>query len=258
MKKILTSLVSLAAIATIASADFSRVEMGGGLWQNTPTGSLDYTESTSSANGNYTSSEKSNDSAYAWLLIKHPIPILPNLRLEYTTLKDEGKASGKFEDFEIQNIANGSIDMTQYDAVLYYNILDNTAWTTLDIGLDVKFIDTDFKASGNIDIDGAGFVETSYTVSQTIALPMAYARVRVEIPATNIGLEVDGKYVSYDGSTVSDFRAKIDYTLAFVPVVQPAIEIGYRVQKFDLTYNDDQTTMKLDFSGMYAGLMLRF
>ena len=53
-------------------------------------------------------------------------------------------------------------------------------------------------------------------------------------------------------------RAKVDYTFDFVPVVQPAIEVGYRVQKFDVTSDDDKTKMDMEFSGVYAGLMLRF
>ena len=259
MKKLLTALAGFVMFAMTVSADFGRVEMGAGVWDNKPSGALTYVEDNTGVNGSYTSDEKSNSSAYVWLLIKHPIPILPNLRVEYTTLKDEGKASGSFEDFKIEDIASGAIDMTQYDAVLYYNILDNLAWTTLDLGIDVKFIDTKFDASGSLDLaDGAGFVNTSYSVSETLALPMIYARVRVEIPATNIGIEADGKYVTYEDSTVSDYRVKIDYTFDFVPVIQPAIEVGYRVQKFELSYNDDQTKLDLDFSGVYAGLMLRF
>ncbi|MBN2816351.1 MAG: TIGR04219 family outer membrane beta-barrel protein [Campylobacterales bacterium] len=255
MKKLTSLLASTVLFATIASADIARVEMGGGIWDNKPSGALTYNDGLG-AQGSYTSSEKSNSNAYAWLLVKHPIPVLPNLRLEYTTLKDEGVADGSFEDFTIGGIANGTIEMSQYDAVLYYNILDNTAWITLDLGLDVKFIDLDFTATGNLTVNGNSV--GSYTVSETMPLPMGYVRARVEIPGTDIGLEADGKYVTYDGSTVSDYRVKADYTLGFIPVVQPAIEVGYRAQKFDLKYNEEQTKFELDFSGFYAGVMLRF
>ena len=112
-------------------------------------------------------------------------------------------------------------------------------------------------------------METKYDVSQNLAftgysdttslvLPLAYLRGRVEIPATNIGLEADGKYITYSGSTAYDIRAKVDYTLGFIPVVQPALEVGYRIQKFDLVSDDEKTKMNLDFAGVYAGFMLRF
>jgi len=254
MKKILMAFSCGLLCASVANADFARVEMGGGIWDNKPSGKLAYFEKGTGASGSYVSSEKSNSSAYAWLLVKHPIPVLPNLRVEYTTLSDEGVADGKFQDFRITGIAKGKVDMTQYDAILYYNILDNLAWITLDLGLDVKFIDLDFKAEGTIDT----IANSSYTVNETLPLPMAYLRARVEIPGTDIGIEADGKYVTYDGSTVSDYRVKVDYTLSFIPVVQPAIEVGYRMQKFELSYDDDQTKLDLDFSGIYAGLILRF
>jgi outer membrane protein len=256
MKKIITALALTIGVASILNADLSRVEMGGGIWDNKPSGGLTYVEDGTGATGNYTSYEKSNNSAYAWLLVKHPIPVLPNIRLEYTTLKDEGEIDGSFKDFKITGLSDGSIEMTQYDAVLYYNILDNTAWITLDLGVDVKFINLDFTATGNVEVNGNAVA--SYTTNETLALPMGYLRARVEIPGTDIGLEADGKYVTYDGSTVSDYRVKVDYTLDFVPVVQPALEVGYRTQKFELSYNDDQTKLDLDFSGIYAGLMLRF
>ena len=254
MKKLLRTLAAIGMLASTLNADFGRVEMGGGVWENQPSGGLNYIEENTGAQGSYTSNEKSNSSAYVWLLVKHPIPILPNARVEYTTLSDEGSASGKFQDFKFDVPGKGNIDMTQFDAILYYNILDNLAWITLDLGLDVKIIDTQFKAEGTLD----GVANTSNTVNQAITLPMGYARARVEIPVTNIGVEVNGKYVTYDGSTVSDVSIKVDYTFDFVPVVQPAIEVGYRMQSFDLSYNEDQTTMKLDFSGVYAGIMLRF
>lgn len=256
MKKLLTALSCVAVLASTLSADFGRVEMGGGVWDNKPSGGLNFVDKATSASGSYTSSEKSNSSAYVWLLVKHPIPIIPNARVEYTAISDEGSADGKFDGFEFTAPGTGNIDMTQIDAILYYNLLDNLFWMTLDLGLDVKIIDTEFTANGNIDI--AGVPDTSYSVSQAITLPMGYVRARVEIPVTNIGVEVIGKYIAYDGSTVSDALIKVDYTLDFVPVVQPAIELGYRMQSFDLSYNDDQTKMKLDFSGVYAGIMLRF
>jgi hypothetical protein len=34
--------------------------------------------------------------------------------------------------------------------------------------------------------------------------------------------------------------------------------VGYRVQKFDLSSDDDKTKMNMKFAGFYAGLMLRF
>ena len=129
-------------------------------------------------------------------------------------------------------------------------------WTTLDVGIDIKVLDTTFEAD-NVNLV-SGPTNTKYTDSETVAVPMAYGRARVEIPATGFGIEADAKYLTYDGSTVYDVRAKIDYTFDISPVIQPGIEVGYRAQKFDIKTDDDKTKMNMDFTGFYAGLILRF
>lgn len=253
MKKLLITIVSSAVLATIASADFSRVEMGAGVWAQTPKGDLTYTDS--GADGSNVFDENQENNAYVWMLIKHPIPVLPNIRLEYVNIDSTGVASGKFEDFQAPINTPTSLKMTQFDVIPYYNILDNTAWITLDLGLDLKIVSVDYQADG-VTVFGSSV--TSYSDTQTIVVPLPYLRARVEIPGTDIGFEADAKYMTYDGSTISDIRAKVDYTLSFIPVVQPALEIGYRVQKIDISSDTANADMNVDFAGMYAGLMLRF
>jgi len=255
MKKTLITLASITLFTSALNADIARVEMGGGAWNQTPKGILSYTDGATA--GTYTSDEKEDQSIYAWLLIKHPIPILPNLRLEYTTLKDTGIVSGSFSGFTVPGATTtSSLDITQYDVIPYYNLLDNTFWTTVDVGLDLKVMETTYKVDG-VNVNGIGGI-SAYEDTTSVIIPMGYVRARVEIPVTDIGLEADVKYITYQGNTVSDIRVKADYTLGFIPVVQPAIEIGYRMQKFDLTSDDEKTKMNIDFSGVYAGLMLRF
>ncbi|MBU1928181.1 TIGR04219 family outer membrane beta-barrel protein [bacterium] len=252
MKKILTTILSTAILTTIVSADLSKVEMGAGVWMQTPKGDITYTES--GANGSDVVNEKEENNNYIWMLIKHPIPVLPNLRLEYVNIDSTGIASGTFEDFTASD-SKTSLKMTQFDVIPYYNILDNAAWITLDLGLDLKVVSLDYKAQ---DVTMGLSVNQNYSDTQTIIIPLAYMRARVEIPKTNIGLEADVKYVTYDGSTVSDIRAKVDYTLGFIPTIQPALEVGYRVQKIDISSSDVKSAMNVDFSGMYVGVMLRF
>jgi len=257
MKKLLSTIACAAVLASTVSADFARVEMGAGAWMNTPSGTLTYDDG-SGATGTYLSAEKEATSTYLWMLVKHPIPVLPNIRLEYTSIEDEGTATGTFNGFDAPGGASASLKMTQYDIIPYYNILDNTAWITLDLGLDIKVTDTTYKADG-VTLTGIGAISgTEYEDNTAAVIPLVYVRTRVEIPATNIGFEADVKYITYNGSTVSDIRVKADYTLDFIPVVQPGLEVGYRMQKFDLVSDDEKTKTNLDFSGVYVGLMVRF
>nr|WP_321267398.1 TIGR04219 family outer membrane beta-barrel protein [uncultured Sulfurimonas sp.] len=249
MKKILTTLTCASILASSASADFARLEMGLGAWAQNASGKMSYTDN--GANGQYDSDKKNITQPYLWALVKHPVPVLPNLRLEYVSLEDEGKGSGKFKDFDIGGVTTDvKYSMKQYDIIPYYNILDNTAWITLDLGLDLKIVQASIDASSKA-------LFTGYTGSSNLVLPLVYVRGRVEIPATNIGFETDVKYLSYNTNTAYDVRAKVDYTFDAFPVVQPAIEIGYRMQKVDF---EDSSSLNLDleFSGVYAGVMFRY
>ncbi len=246
----LSALVCGTLLATTLSADFIRVELGAGVWGQTPKGEMSYT--TSGVTATDTSDETQDTQPYAWVLIKHPVPIIPNLRLEYANVYNTGTASGSFKDFTIPagKTSKTTLEMTQYDVIPYYNILDNTFWITLDLGIDLKMMKTVYEAKPTLGF--AGYTDTASTI-----VPMVYARGRVQLPTTDLGLEADVKYISYDGSTLYDARVKVDYTFDFVPLVQPAIEVGYRVQKVYID-NSDDVKVDFDFAGVYAGVMLRF
>lgn len=259
MKKLL----SLAALAVLlgssAQADLTRVDMGVGSWKSDPSGPITYTQGAVTETVNIADNlgfDKENFT-YFWLNVKHPIPAVPNLRLEKVDVDFSGTAAQAFTwvtggastTYNANTVSSLQIDQT--DIILYYNLLDNTAWVTLDLGIDIKLMD--FKVQ---------FVESaigdSYSETEDIPLPMLYARTRVEIPTTDLGIEADIKYISHGGSKIYDARIKADYTFDFVPVVQPALELGYRVQNIEIDEDSLDVSADIKFSGIYGGLMLRF
>lgn len=244
MKKLLSIAALTALMATASYADIARVEMGAGAWMQTPSGSANYN---ATAGGSNTVDKTQQTSAYIWAFVKHPIPVLPNFRAEYTSISSTGVASGTWG--SVTATGKSSLDMQQIDVVPYYNILDNTFWTTLDLGVDVKIVDLNFK------VDGAS---STYEYKKSLPIPMGYARARVQIPTTGIGVEADVKYLAYGSSTFSDTRAKIDYTFKSFPIIQPAIEVGYRTQKLKIDASSTDIKTDIDFSGFFAGIMARF
>jgi len=221
-KKLLSALLVVATLVSISSADIARVEAGVGIWSQEP----------SSTVGNTTETLDKESDIYVWAYAKHPVPVVPNLRLEYSTA-----TAG-------ENNFHTSYDFTQIDIIPYYNILDNTAWITLDLGLDFKSISV---------------TQTIFSVETTddVVLPMLYVRTRFQLPLSGLGAEADIKYASYSENTVYDARIKLDYTFDITPLIQPGIEIGYRVQKLE---TDELLGLGLnyEFSGLYAGVMVRF
>lgn len=247
-KKLLTTLACGLMLNSTANADIARAEMGIGTWVQTPTGTISYTDDT--VTGLDTSDENTQMQLYAWLFIKHPVPALPNLRLEYVETLNEGTATGTFGNYTFPTSSTTELSMSQIDLIPYYNILDNTGWITLDLGLDIKIIDISYDASGT------DLIAELPTDISLVVIPLGYVRTRVQIPSTNFGVEADLKYISYSTATAYDARIKVDYTLDITPVFQPALEVGYRVQKFEI--DEDELTIDTDYSGVYLGMMLRF
>ncbi len=250
MRKILSTIAVSAVLSASLFADFARVEMGAGAWMQTPSGTADYNAG-AGVTGNNTFNEEQEISPYVWMLIKHPIPIVPNLRVEYVSIHATGTATGAWAGFAIPGSSNSVLDIKEYDIIPYYNILDNTFWVTIDLGLDLKVMNLDYTVAQNGLFPG-------YEDSYTAPIPLLYARARVEIPTTDIGLESDVKYITTGSSTIYDVRAKIDYTFDITPLIQPALEVGYRVQKIQIDEDGTDVKTDMDFAGVYAGLMLRF
>ncbi len=256
MSKILSGLLLVGLLGASAQADIVRVEAGVGMWNQNISGDIQYTGETSFTTDtlNYGSETK----PYAWAYVKHPIPVLPNLRLEYTAVEFEGTTSKSFT-YNAQSFSGTSkstLTMDQLDAILYYNILDNTAWTTIDLGLDVKSMSGKFKA------DTVPASATTVDESENLVIPMLYARGRVEIPGTDLGIEAEGKYLGYKSSNVVDASIKVDYTLVdMIPFVDLGIEVGYRMQTIKLDATDISsldTSLTLDVDGVFAGIVGRF
>ncbi len=254
MKKILSIAATSALLATAANADIVRVEGAVGVWQNTPTGKITYENNTFDVVDN--AGFDTTSATYAWVYLKHPVPVIPNVRLEYAqpsydaTITETINWGGTDYTAGMTN----ELSLTEYDAVLYYNLLDNTFWTTLDLGLDVKLINGNYKLS-----DTAGVLDP-VDESFDLAMVLPYMRARVQLPVTNIGIEAIARGISYNNDKVVDAQIKVDYTMDFVPVVQPGLEIGYRYQQITIDGGTLGAGAELDttFSGVYGGIMVRF
>lgn len=253
MKKLLSTAVCTAMMAGSLSADILRVEGAVGAWQTAPTGKVSFQNNSFDVVENAKLEDSTN--MYAWIYLKHPIPIVPNIRLEYVNPSFDGTiAEIKWNDKTYAGVSN-TMTLTQYDAALYYNLLDNTFWITVDLGLDVKYIDGKYSVDADV-LNNSTSVDAPFS----IVMPLAYARGRVQIPITNIGLEVLARGVAYGDNTVIDTEIKLDYTMDFIPIVQPGLELGYRYQQVTLDSSSIGIDANFDttFSGVYGGIMVRF
>lgn len=245
MKKILLG----AAIALLPLTGFSAtilgIQAGAGSWEHDPSGSI-----TSSVGGVGTSADLKNDlqlseesEGYAYFVLEHPIPLIPNFKFVNTKLSSGGTGSVTadftFNGTPITATTNvtTTLELNQSDYILYYEILDNVV--SLDIGINAKKID------GKASVTGA----SPSTFTGTI--PMLYASAEIELPA-GLTLAAEISSISAGNDSITDTTAKLMYTTDF----NLGIEAGVRSINIDIDVDSVKTNM--EFSGVFAGVFFKF
>lgn len=110
-------------------------------------------------------------------------------------------------------------------------------------------------------MEGEAFVKNSIkseNVDIKIIIPHVYGNVRYDF-SCGAGIELEGKYLGYDGAKSYDYSAKIDYKL----VKGLRLEGGYKEIGLDIPDEfandyDLTTSFNYTFSGPYAGLSYVF
>ncbi len=180
-----------------------------------------------------------NDSnTNASIYIEHPVPVLPNVRLNYTLVKQSGRGNlGSAYDTVSAGNVRSDLDLEQLDLTLYYELLDN--WVNLDLGLTARDL------SGELVVRGSN--ESKTTVDAVI--PMGYLSARFDLPLTGVSAGAEGNFISYSGDSVRDFNVYGQYT---VSVLQ--LRAGYRQMAVDYEDGDDRLDLKVDGPFISAGV----
>ena len=171
-----------------------------------------------------------NDTQYQLgLYVEHPIPILPNIRADFTP-------ETLFVGENIGGAGTNTVKFSQIDTTLYYEILDNVV--DLDIGLTGKLVEGHVSGAVNQTFD--------------VIIPMVYVAAGVKIPALPVRLDADFKYVGYSSNSISDIRIKSVWEV-FAGLEAVA---GYRYESLKLDENDIYSTLKIQ--GPFIGVGYRF
>ena len=164
-------------------------------------------------------------------VLEHPVPFLPNVRLQYYSIDDEETGSldnVSYKGINFDGEVHTDIDLSHIDVTLYYEILDN--WVNLDVGLTAKVFDGELTLTNE---DG----ESSKSNINHV-LPMLYGSAVFEFPITNLSAGVEGSVLTFDGDTAYDVVAKVRYTYLFM-----GVEAGYRALGVDV---DDISGIDVD------------
>jgi outer membrane protein len=178
----------------------------------------------------YTAFNKDVESSYQLgIYFEHPVPMLPNLRVDLTP---------SFEFYGSDGVGGTNrVTLKQTDITPYYEILDNVV--DLDIGVSFKVVD------GKVE----GVIDQSFTE----VIPMGYLGASLMIPGLPISFAGSIKYIGYDGDSFSDSRIKAMWDI--VPGVKA--QAGYREESLKVggRYGIDADAT---FKGPYFGVSFQF
>ena len=225
-----------------ANADTLSLTVGGGAWNESPSGNFQKIGDPAAVDVNNQLFWDDESQTYLFATFEHPVPIIPNVKLMKTTLDQSGSGTANFvfDGNTYTGNVNNDFSMETLDLYAYYEILDNVV--SLDLGLDIRNIKIDYT------ITSTG-VTTTDSIDETV--PMIYAMVGAT-PWPDLTISGEISYISYDGSEISDFTAKVSYTTSFLV----GVEAGYRNQQYTLDDVSD-TNADLSFDGVFAGAYLK-
>lgn len=190
-----------------------------------------------------------DDNNIIYAAIEHGIPVLPNVRAQHFSIDVDGantlSRTIEFngEIFPVSDDVATVIDLTQTDAVFYYELLDNVV--SLDLGLAVSFLDGSIEVASSVDSAEADFDEV---------LPMLYGKVRADLPLTGLWVGAEAQGIGYDDNSLLEFNAQIGYESG----LGLGIEAGYRAVQIDMDDFDDVNNAEIDVSGPYAAINYHF
>lgn len=240
MKRLLLSIILTTTFTTSAFSDFIGFEAGAAYWNSSINGNIQKGNQTHLDLNNTLGLNDHDSSNYFWAIIEHPLPLLPNFKIERTNFSVSGKTNlnGSFNGNSFVINKESKLILNQTDFKFYYEILDN--WVNADIGLNFKKID------GSLEID---------TLKEDISaiIPMLYLKTKFDLPFTGLSAEADLNYISYSGSKYKDFKAGLVYETD----IGFGATIGYKIQNL-LIEDIDGFDAKLDIKGIYFGAFYHF
>lgn len=185
------------------------------VWQSSTTGTADSVDSAG----------MDGDNTVAYFAFEHPIPFVPNVKLQMT---DMSAALG----------AN-TIDLSHTDSIIYYEILDN--FISVDIGFTARSFDGSFDVGTGVQ-----------AMTDTTTMLYASAEVIVPITGLSVGMEVH-KDFGLDDNRIDDIKIRVRYEI----LSGVGLELGQRT--VTMTLNESvPATSALEFDGTYLAVTYTF
>jgi len=267
VKKISSIVAGLVLGVSFASADFLSLSAGAGYEQQNISGyvklgnTINYfaPHKVNPANSVGTFGLKDENNPYVWVKFIHPIPLIPNIKAQYTKYDSTGYskyiAGGNvkiFGDVSIPTgISNASTSQTidSYDLTLFYELKPVVADIEAGFGVDYW--------KGRTKIYGTALGQTKTWVDNdwSVILPYLYASVETmkffgfsALGYAKVAKAGDDHHYEYMGA--------LKYTIDIFGPVNPFIKVGYKYKEAYGVDGNDET--KLQYKGVFAEIGAKF
>jgi outer membrane protein len=251
MKKVL---LILGVISSTMFADMLKIQAGGGSLYNTNNkGEYSYNGTINSIDS-VTMENSVNKNYYLYADIRHPVPFIPNARIEYYDITNKGTTTVGTT-FDNTSFIDGSLNQFKYrsiESIGYYRL--PIPGVDIDLGGGLNTLEGSISLNDNINNSIKNYKKD---------IPFIYGNVHLDIPLSNIGLEANVKYNKNVDTKINFLEsvAKFTYTLNSFNVIAAkykiALEAGvkYTDNKFITT---DNVNLHYKDTNAFGGINILF
>ncbi|MDL0429783.1 TIGR04219 family outer membrane beta-barrel protein [Marinobacter sp. TBZ242] len=234
---------SLIIAAPVASADVLGVGANISYWDSDLSGEAGKNSDVVDVENDLNLDSDSNVNLSAYF--EHPVPVLPNVRLNYTRIEQSGRGelSTGFDVVPGGVEVDSDLDLSQFDVTLYYEVLDN--WVNLDLGVTARNLD------GELTVQETGGLGSVSQTEISGVVPMGYLAARFDLPFTGVSVGGEANAISFDGDSIYDYNAYGQYELSLLQ-----LRAGYRQMSID--YEDNEDRLDTDLGGPFVSVGLTF
>jgi len=270
MKKLSLAAILVAGMVSFASADFLSISAGVGYEQQNISGYAEidgvknyFNKSSAETDGdpntgNFGLDDENNP--YFWVKFIHPVPIIPNVKFQYTKYDSSGHSdyiAGNVEifgDFTIPaslTNADTTMEIDSYDLTLFYEFKPVVA--DIEAGVGVDYWKGHTKIYGTSEATG----ETKTWVDEdwSVVLPYVYAHAE-SMQIHNFSVLGSIKFASLGDNHHYDYLGAVKYTFDIVGPVNPFVKIGYRYKEAYGEDGDNKT--KIEYKGFFLEAGAKF
>jgi len=266
MKKISLVLAGVLAGFSFANADFLSISAGAGIEQQQISGyvkngdTINYFNNKSAeTDGNPNSGNlglKNKNNPFVWIKLIYPLPIIPNIKFQYTKYYSTGHSNyiaGNVKIFDDVNIptaitdAYTKMDINSYDITAFYEFKPMFADIEAGFGADIW--------QGNTKIYDNSSKEEIVNQNFTVVLPYLYGHIET-MQIFGFSALATVKWAKAGNDHHYDYLGALKYTIDAPGPVNPFIEIGYRYKQAYGVKGDNTT--KIEYKGVFAEIGAKF